>query len=123
MFQSSNDWKCDDLGSWKHNGNGYTRFAIRNGEISLINQGKAVALDETTYTLKRIYYKNKSSYDLNKYASCVVGRIYFVVILLLSRSPQNAVFFLISVLYFRRISQFDFLTICIYREEASSRSG
>jgi hypothetical protein len=80
LLQLSNDWKCDDMGSWKHNGNGYTRFSIRNGEISLIKQDKAVASDETMYTLKRTYYKNKSSNDLNKYASYLVGMVYFVVI-------------------------------------------
>ena len=71
------------MGSWKHNGNGYTTFAIKNGELSPINEDESPASDENTYTLKKTYYKNKSSNDLNKYASYLVGRINFFIVILL----------------------------------------
>ena len=67
------------MGSWKHNGYGYTTFGIENGELSLIKEDKSLASDENTYTLKKTYYKNKSSNDLNKYASYVVGKIRFFI--------------------------------------------
>ena len=124
LFKSPNDWKCDDMGSWKHNGSGYTTFAIANEELSLINEDKSLASDGNTCTLKKTYYKNKSSIDLNKYASYVVGKIRFFIVryTLVILIQQNAKFSKI-MFYIFRISPFDLFTIHIHREGASSRTG
>ena len=91
------------MGSWKHNGNGYTTFAIANEELSLINKDKSLASDGSTYTLKKTYYKNKSSIDLNKYASYVVGKIRFFIVryTLVILIQQNAKFSKIMFYIFR----------------------
>lgn len=67
-LESPNDWKCDDMGAWKNN-------KVHREYLSLLSDGDVVTVnkDEATYTLKRVYYVNKSSTDLTKIASSLLG--------------------------------------------------
>jgi hypothetical protein len=69
---SQQDWKCDDMGSWKNNG--VQRHVLptpRNDEEPFIQN----ALDDSVqHAVKRIYFKNKSCPDLKKYVSFLEGK-------------------------------------------------
>ena len=63
-----NDWKCDDMGAWKNNG-------VQRIQLALRPNGDVVPVDNSNegYTLKRTYFKNKSSPDLKKVVSFLPG--------------------------------------------------
>jgi hypothetical protein len=67
-LESMNDWKCDDMGAWKNN---------RVRGIQLRANGDVVPVDNSNegYTLKRTYFKNKSSPDLKKVVSFLPGEL------------------------------------------------
>ena len=67
---------CDEMGAWKHNGSPLKRFDVDKSTRSLkIMPSKANDLN--SYILKRIYYENKSSPDLRKIVSTVIGTCEF----------------------------------------------
>lgn len=70
-LESQNDWKCDDMGSWTNNG-------VKRIQLALRPDGDVVPVDNACegYTLKRVYYKNKSSPDLKKVVSFLQGKKY-----------------------------------------------
>ena len=75
-FKNVRDIACDEMGAWKHNGSPPTRFGADNSTRSLkIIPSKANDLN--SYILKRIYYENKSSPDLRKIVSTVIGTCEF----------------------------------------------
>ena len=67
-LESKNDWKCDDMGSWKNNG-------VQRIQLALRPDGDIVPVDNPNegYTLKRTYFKNNSSPDLRKIVSFLPG--------------------------------------------------
>ena len=70
-LESQNDWKCDDMGAWTNNG-------VKRIQLALRTDGDIVPVDSPFegYTLKRVYYKNKSSPDLKKVVSSLQGKKY-----------------------------------------------
>ena len=75
-FKNVRDIVCDEMGAWKHNGSPLKRFDVdkctRSLKIMLIKVN-----DPNSYILKRIYYENKSSPDLRKIVSTVIGTCKF----------------------------------------------
>ena len=78
-FKNVRDIVCDEMGAWKHNGSPLKRFDVdkctRSLKIMLIKVN-----DPNSYILKRIYYENKSSQDLRKIVSTVIGTCNFYFI-------------------------------------------
>ena len=75
-FKNVRDIVCDEMGAWKHNGSPLKRFDVDKSTRSLkIMPSKANDLN--SYILKRIYYENKSSPDLRKIVSTVIGTCEF----------------------------------------------
>ena len=72
LLKSRNDWKSDDMGSWKNNGVQYYHMVMREGSLFPVDENSAESEDHV-YILKRIYYKNKSSPDLRKIVSFLEG--------------------------------------------------
>ena len=70
-LESINDWKCDDMGAWKNNG-------VQRIQLALRPDGEVVPADnlDMGYTLKRTYFKNKSSPDLKKVVSFLPGQLF-----------------------------------------------
>ena len=67
---------CDEMGAWKHNGSPLKRFEVDKSTRNLkIMPSKAN--DPNSYIIKRIYYENKSSPDLRKTVSAVIGTCQF----------------------------------------------
>ena len=70
------DVKCDNLGSWRNN-------EIKNRTYEMNEDGYPELLDEEeasreatdTYTLRRVYYKNKAAPDLKKYMISLKGNV------------------------------------------------
>lgn len=75
LLESTNDWKCDDMGSWKNNGVQRKNLLVRDGEVFSTDGHDDYSEQEgdVYHILKRIYYKNKSSPDLKKIASFIEG--------------------------------------------------
>ena len=70
-LESINDWKCDEMGAWKNNG-------VQRIQLALGPDGEVVPADnlDNGYTLKRTYFKNKSSPDLKKVVSFLPGQLF-----------------------------------------------
>ena len=72
-LKSRNDWKSDDMGAWKNNGVQYYQFGVKDGSVFPV--ASSLCEDGTSlYTVKRVYYKNKSSPDLRKIVSILEGK-------------------------------------------------
>ena len=66
------DWKSDDMGCWKNNGVQELGFALNAENICVpVNEKRDEGAE--TYSMKRIYYKNKASPDVKKIASYLTG--------------------------------------------------
>ena len=75
-FKNVRDIVCDEMKAWKHNGSPLKRFDVDKSTRSLkIMPSKAN--DAHSYIIKRIYYENKSSPDLRKIVSAVIGTCEF----------------------------------------------
>ena len=75
-FKNVRDIVCDEMGAWKHNGSPLKRFDVEKSTRSLkIMPSKVNGLN--SYILKSIYYENKSSPDLWKIVSTVIGKCEF----------------------------------------------
>ena len=72
LLKSRNDWKPDDMGSWKNNGVQYHHMVMQKGSVFPVDENTAES-EDYVYILKRIYYKNKSSPDLRKIMSFLEG--------------------------------------------------
>ena len=68
-LESKNDWKCDDMGAWKNN-------KVQRIQLDIEPGGDVIPVDNSHegYTLKRVYYKDKSSPDLRKIISFLPGK-------------------------------------------------
>ena len=78
-FKVRDDLKCDDMGSWKHNGSAKMFFNVKRNEDGGIKRIKHVksmipSEDVQMYTLKRIYYVNNCSNDVLKIISSLFGK-------------------------------------------------
>ena len=69
-LQSENDWKGDDIGSWRNNGIQQYPYVLIDNNMYLANE---VVGDFEKYTLNRTYYKNISSPDVKKIVSTLKG--------------------------------------------------
>ncbi|KAK3726557.1 hypothetical protein QZH41_001960 [Actinostola sp. cb2023] len=67
QLANKEDVKCDDLGTWRNNGLKTRCYVVDEEGTPKTVDDDDVLPGETTYTLKRQYYKNKSSPDLKKY--------------------------------------------------------
>ena len=74
-LKSCNDWKSDDMGVWKNNGVQYFRMGMENDAVFQIDKNDVLADGINHYVIKRTYYKNKSSPDLRKIVSILLGKI------------------------------------------------
>ncbi len=72
-LQSSNDWKSDDMGSWRNNGVQNFHLGMQGESVFYLEGDDATQDGISQYTLKRTYYKNKSSPDLRKIVSFLVS--------------------------------------------------
>ena len=71
--------KCDDMGSWRHNGSPKKRFKVKHnddGSIKKIEQVKKKNANGSShiYTLKKICYVNNSSNDVRKIICSLFGK-------------------------------------------------
>ena len=73
---SKNDWKSDDMGSWKNNGVQHLRYHVGEDEDVILETEESREKAGTIVTMKRIYYKNNSSPDVKKIASFLEGMYY-----------------------------------------------
>ena len=81
-LESQEDWRCDDMGAWLNNGVQKHVFYHAYGKIKESNREENNG-NGTPYTLVRCYFKNKTSGDLKKYVSYLLGKFllfYFFVI-------------------------------------------
>ena len=73
-----NDLKCDDMGVWEHSDSPKRLFQARidkRGDVKdIIFAGNECEVVGSTYALKRVYYVNKSSSDVRKTMSTIVGK-------------------------------------------------
>lgn len=71
-LESKNDWKSDDMGAWKNN-------KVQRIQLDIEPDGDVIPVDNSHegYTLKRVYYKNKSSPDLRKIVSFLLGKKHY----------------------------------------------
>ena len=70
-LQSENDWKSDDMGSWRNYGTQQYPYVLIDNKVYLADD--QVVGDVEKYTLKRTYYKNNSSPDVKKIVSMLKG--------------------------------------------------
>ena len=70
---SKNDWKSDDMGSWKNNGVQPFRYHVGQDEDVVVDNDENTKKAGKMFTMKRIYYKNNSSPDVKKIASFLEG--------------------------------------------------
>ena len=78
-LKSQNDWKSNDMGSWKSNGVQHLQFALQD-EVYSAGEMQSEC-DEKLYTMKRVYYKNKSSPDIRKIV-CFFGRYRYRILMI-----------------------------------------
>ena len=71
-LESEDDWKSDDMGSWRNNGTQQYPYVLRDNNIHLADEDDVVG-DFEKYTLKRTYYKNNCSPDVKKIVSMIKG--------------------------------------------------
>ena len=69
-LQSENDWKSDDMASWRNNGIQQYPYVLIDNNMNLANK---VVGDFEKYILKRTYYKNNSSPDVKRIVSTLKG--------------------------------------------------
>ena len=75
-FKNVRDIVGDEMGAWKHNGSPLKRFDVDKSTRSL-NIMPSKANEPNSYVLKRIFYENKSSPDLRKIVTTVIGTCEF----------------------------------------------
>ena len=75
-FKNIRDIVCDEMGAWKHNGSSLKCFDVDKSTRRLKTMPNK-ANNPNSYILKRIYYENKSSPDLRKIVSTVIGTCEF----------------------------------------------
>ena len=69
------DVKCDNLGSWRNNRTKNRVYEINeDGYPELVDEEEAREATGT-YTLKRVYYKNKAAPDLKKNIMTLKGNV------------------------------------------------
>ena len=73
------DWKCDEMGSWRNNGVKRDTFIHENGNVKSTNRSEIVH-DGTMYTLVCMYYKNRTSRDLKKCVTYLQGIPHFLYV-------------------------------------------
>ncbi len=73
-LKSQNDWKSDDMGTWKNNGVQHLPFVLQDDNVYSADEIQSECGGES-YTMKRIYYKNKSSPDVKKIVSILEGNV------------------------------------------------
>ena len=66
-LRCNKDWKCDDMGSWMNNG-------VHNHILK-----KSHGDESYEHKVKGIYLKNKSSPDLKKFITFLVGKTSIVI--------------------------------------------
>ena len=70
------DVKCDNLGSWRNNGIKNRTYEMNeDGYPELLDEEEASREATDTYTLRRVYYKNKAAPDLKKYMISLKGNV------------------------------------------------
>lgn len=70
------DVKCDNLGSWRNNGIKNRTYEMNeDGYPELLDEEEASRAATSTYTLRRVYYKNKAAPDLKKYILSLKGTV------------------------------------------------
>ena len=74
-LQSGNDWKSDDMGSWRNNGVQHFHLGMQGESVFYMDGDDEMQDNVNQYTLKRTYYKNKSSPDLRKIVSFLEGEL------------------------------------------------
>jgi len=74
ILKTWEDWKSDDMGSWRNNGVKRSLFINHKGKIKLLTGKMKKSNPQTSYTLVRYYYKNRTSNDLKKVVSYLQGR-------------------------------------------------
>ena len=75
------DIKCDDMGSWKHNGSPKCLLYVKKDKKGIIKDiqcldrtaPKPAALTDGIYELRRVYYRNCSDQTLRKIVSKLYG--------------------------------------------------
>lgn len=72
-LQSGNDWKSDDMGSWRNNGVQHFHLGMQGDSVFNLDGDDKIRDNVIQYTIKRTYYKNKSSHDLRKIISFLEG--------------------------------------------------
>lgn len=77
-----NDLKCDDMGAWKHSGTCKRCCQVKlnkDGKVKhvIFKENESEVRGINTYTLKRMYYVNRSSSDVRKVMYALEGK--FVV--------------------------------------------
>ena len=74
-LKHEDDIKSDDMGAWRNNGVHKYRFPLdEKGDLYQLDDDDVPATEWVMYNLKRFYYKNKSSPDLNKYFYVIPGK-------------------------------------------------
>lgn len=79
-IKNLDDLKCDDMGAWEHNGSPKKSFLVKRDKhgmvknVTLLQENESPEENSDVFTLKRIYYVNKSSSDLRKVISTVQGK-------------------------------------------------
>ena len=76
-FKHLDDLKCDDMGSWKHNGSPKRWFCIKQNArgVNTIESVEKKPVDTTRdfFQLKRTYYKNCSDETVRKIVAQLEG--------------------------------------------------
>ena len=78
-IKNKNDINCDDMGAWEHVGSPKKHIHVKwdkRGNISHVTVMKgddSQANKPCRFTLKRIYYRNRSSTDLRKILITIEG--------------------------------------------------
>lgn len=79
-LQHPDDLKCDDMGSWKHNGSPKNWFSVTKStkKIESVVRIKTRPSEpaQNVYELKRIYYKNSSDEAIRKLVAKLEGVCY-----------------------------------------------
>lgn len=77
------DVKCDNLGSWRNNGTKNRRYEMNEeGYLELLDEEEAREATDT-YTLRRVYYKNKAAPDLKKYVMSLKGKVIIIILIVI----------------------------------------
>jgi len=92
-FQHTDDFKCDDMGAWKHNGSPKCSFRVvkdSKGNKEIVSLGRKY--DASThqprtndYELRRVYYQNTSDPAVRK----IVCKLYGTYTLILVKACFN----------------------------------